>query len=182
MSLDQAVSDEISPNEIKNKDFKKIMWGYAPEQVVEFLEQVSKAWERVQKQEKEIIKRMSELENTINHFQAKEDEVAQIREMAQSDADAIRKEAGKEAERILKEVEGRADNIKAKTEEWLAEVIAKVEETERRKENFMRAFRSALDSHYELLQKEQKDSSEPISLQLDQFLKTNLVSGNEVRM
>lgn len=177
----QGISQEITPNEIKNKEFKKTMMGYSPEQVVEFLEKVSKVWERVQKQEKEYLKRIDDLEYVIAEYQAKEDEVRQIRDMAQNDADAIRKEAGKEGERILKEVEERAQNIKVKTEEWLAEVIARVEETEQRKQNFMRAFRSALDSHYELLQKDQ-DSKEPISIQLDQFLKSNLVSGNESRM
>lgn len=177
----EQISAEISPNEIKNKEFKKIMLGYSPEQVVEFLDKVSKIWERVQKQEKSLLKRIDDLEYTIAEYQAKEDEVKQIREMAQSDAEIIRKEAGSEGERILKEVEERANGIKVKTEEWLCEVIARLEETEKRKENFMRAFRSALDSHYEILQKEQ-DAKEPISLQLDQFLKSNLVSGNESRM
>lgn len=181
MSFVPSISEEINPNEIKNKEFKKVMLGYAPEQVVEFLEKISKVWEKVQKNEKELIRKIDDLETLISEYQAKEDEVRQIRDMAQSDAEAIRKEAGKEAERILQEVEGRADNIKAKTEEWLAEVIAKVEETEKRKANFMRAFRSALDSHYELLKQEQ-EGAEPISIQLDQFLKSNLVSGSNAQM
>jgi cell division initiation protein len=169
----EALSLKLNPTEIKNKEFKKTVLGYSPQEVVEFLDATAKAWERVQKNEKELVEQIEKLKAQVKSWEDRESELNKLREMALNDADTIRKEAIREAEKMFKQVEERAINIKAKTEEWLTKVIAEVEETEKQKASFLNAFRSALDSHYELLKVEEK-TSEPLGAKLNQFLKTSL--------
>ena len=169
----EAMSGKLTPNEIKNKEFKKTMLGYTPQEVVDFLDSVAKVWEKVQKNEKELLARIESLQATIKTWESREQELEKVREIAVHDAESIRKEAVNEAERIFLEVEERANGIRTKTEQWLETVIAKVEEAERQKNNFMKAFRSALDSHYELLRNEEAEA-ESMGAKLNHFLKTEI--------
>lgn len=159
------VSEELSPLDIKNKEFKKTMLGYSPEEVIGFLESVAKLWEKVQKHEKELTHRIERLEQTIQAWQARESDLDKIRE-------EVFKQAAEQANQLLADSEQRAQVIREHTESWLTEVLQEVEEVERRKNNFITAFRSALDSHYEILKSDQI-GQEPIALKLNAFLKAS---------
>lgn len=171
--LPKAQSADLTPNDIKNKDFTKAMLGYAPKEVVTFLDATAKAWERVQRHEKELLDRIHSLHQEILQWKSREGEIERLKEKVALEAQAIRDEAQKLAEKRFAEVEIRANAIRVKTEEWLETVIAEVVEAERQKLNFMTAFKSALDSHYELLRNE-RAQSEPLSQKLTQFLKTTM--------
>ncbi|MBM4303622.1 MAG: DivIVA domain-containing protein [Deltaproteobacteria bacterium] len=173
----ESLSEKISPTEIKNKEFKKVMLGYSPEEVVEFLDLTAKAWIQVQKKEKELIQKNDSLNAEISHWRQRESEISQIKEDAIKEAETIIQAASQEAETLFKQVEEKAQDIRQKTEEWLAEVINQVEETERRKNSFISAFKSALDSHYEIIKNDQQ-ASEPLSRRLDTFLKSVMQSSS----
>jgi cell division initiation protein len=173
----ESLSEKISPTEIKNKEFKKVMLGYSPEEVVEFLDLTAKAWSQVQKKEKELIQKIDSLNAEISHWRQRESEISKIKEEAIKEAETIIQAASQEAETLFKQVEDKAQDIRQKTEEWLAEVINQVEETERRKNSFISAFKSALDSHYEIIKNDQQ-ASEPLSHRLDIFLKSVMQSSS----
>jgi cell division initiation protein len=166
-----SLSEKISPSELKNKEFKKVMLGYSPEDVVSFLDQTAKAWTQVQKREKELIQKIESLNAEISHWRQRESEINKIKQDAIREAEAIIEAGSEEATKLFKQVEDKAQDIRQKTEEWLAEVINQVQETERRKSNFITAFKSALDSHYELIKNDQ-ELTEPLSKRLDTFLKS----------
>jgi cell division initiation protein len=166
-----SLSEKISPSELKNKEFKKVMLGYSPEDVVSFLDQTAKAWTQVQKREKELIQKIESLNAEISHWRQRESEINKIKQDAIREAEAIIEAGSEEATKLFKQVEDKAQDIRQKTEEWLAEVINQVQETERRKSNFIIAFKSALDSHYELIKNDQ-ELTEPLSKRLDTFLKS----------
>lgn len=168
-----ALSSKLSPNEIKNKEFKRTMWGYSPKEVIEFLDTTAKTWEKVQKHEKELLAKIEQLKEEIKSWQLREHQIAKIHEKALKDAEQIRMEATNQAENIFKEVEERANQVRVKTEEWLANVIAEVEETERQKANFMNAFKSALDSHYALIEEDKEAGS--LGSKLNHFLKAEVI-------
>jgi len=154
----QTTSFELTPAEIKNKDFKKVMLGYSPEEVVGYLDQVAKLWEKIQKREKDFLQVIEKYETELKAWSQKKDEFQLLRE-----------EAKKEAEKIIEAAEKRSQEIRQGTESWLANVLSDVEEVERRKQNFITAFRSALDSHYEILKTEEK-SQESLTTRLQQYL------------
>ncbi|MFM8269135.1 MAG: DivIVA domain-containing protein [Pseudomonadota bacterium] len=156
-----AASHELSPAEIKNRDFKKTMLGYSPEEVVGFLDQVAKVWEKVQKKERELIGQINDLKAEIKGWENKQDELAKLQELAKL-----------EAQKIVNEAELRSQEVRQKTEQWLTEVLEEVQQVEKRKANFITAFRSALDSHYEILKTEQSDSG-PLTDKLHAYLKNS---------
>jgi len=171
----ESLSNRISPDELKTKEFKKVMMGYSPEEVVAFLDQTAKTWIQVQKRERDLIQKIELLNTEISQWKKREEEIVKIKQDAIQEAQQIRELGAKDAEKLLRQVEEKAQDIRVKTEEWLAEVINKVQETERQKNNFMTAFKSALDSHYDLIKNDQ-ELAEPLTHQLDSFLKTVMQS------
>jgi len=167
----ESLAEKISPTELKNKEFKKVMRGYCPEEVVSFLDQTAKAWIQVQKREKDLLQKIESLSAEISHWRQREAEIAKFKQDAIKEAAQIKEDGAKEAEKLLHQVEEKAQEIRGKTEEWLAEVINRVQETERQKTNFMTAFKSALDSHYELIKQDQQ-IAQPLTHELDAFLKS----------
>jgi|LakMenEpi03Aug12_release.lakeMendotaPanAssembly.Ray.scaffolds.fasta_scaffold35875_4 cell division initiation protein len=156
----KALSSQLSPTEIKNKDFKKTMLGYSPEEVVGFLDSVAKLWEKIQKKEKDLLSTISQLEGEISNWEKRKGELEQIKEAAIA-----------EAKTIIESAEERSNQIRKNTENWLATVLQEVEEVERRKKNFVTAFRSALETHYEIL-KTEESKNESLSLRLNEYLRS----------
>src|SRR5947209_1140683 len=93
----EALSEKISPQEIKNREFKKTALGYSPREVVDFLDSIAKSWERVQKHERELIEKIRVLNEEVNRFRHQEQEIAKLREGALKEAQAIRDEGAREA-------------------------------------------------------------------------------------
>lgn len=166
----EPVSLKLTPNEIKNQEFKRTAWGYSPKEVVGFLDATAKTWEKVQKQEKEMVQEIERLKEEIRSWELRETQINKIHEKALKDGELMREEATRQAEMLFREVEEKANQVRQKTEDWLAEVIAEVEETQRQKTNFLTAFKSALDSHYALIDADQKET-EPLGAKLNRFLK-----------
>lgn len=175
VKIPQAVSPKLTPTDLRNKEFKRALWGYSARDVVEYLELTAKGLEKWQRQEKEMGEKIQSLNEEILRWKGREGELAKHREKALVEAEEIKNQAAEEANRIFKEVEERANSIRQKTEEWLENVIAQVEETERQKSSFVNAFRIALESHYEILKKDQ-ENEEPLGSRLNQFLKSTLSS------
>lgn len=173
----QALTQKLTPTEIKTKDFTRTVWGYNPKEVVEFLDATAKTWEKVQKHERELLEKIQGLSDELVKMRGREGEMDKLREKALHDAELIREEAQNNAAKMFQEVEDRANSIRVKTEEWLETVIAEVTETERQKLNFMTAFKSALDSHYAILKSEQEET-EPLTQKLNLFLKSTMSQGS----
>jgi len=172
----QSTSFELTPAEIKNKDFKKTMLGYSPEEVVGFLDQVAKLWEKVQKRERDLNNQIDQLKNEIKSWENKKTDLDKLQAMAKADAQKIIALAQEEAQKILVESEIRSQEVRKNTETWLTEILEEVQEVEKRKANFIIAFRSALDSHYEILKTEQT-AQDSLTHKLHAYLKNPRVSG-----
>jgi len=165
-----GVSNQLSPLEIKTKDFTRSVWGYSPEQVVDFLDKVAKSWECVQVQEKRLLDEIGSLNQELLRWKQKEQHLGQLRDEALKEAQTIIEKAQQDAGVMLAQVEDKALGIRQKTEKWLEDVLDEVEVVERQKSNFTTALRSALDSHYELLNSESSGEGS-LSDRLNQFLK-----------
>ena len=176
--IPEALSLKLTPNEIKNREFKRTAWGYSPKEVVGFLDTTAKTWEKVQKHEKELVTIIESLKDEIRAWELRENQIAEIHKRALKDAERMREEATNQAEKIFKEVEETANQVRRRTEEWLASAIAEVEETERQKMNFMNAFKSALDSHYALIKTEEV-STESLGSKLNRFLKAQMTEASD---
>lgn len=164
---------EWTPEEIRGQRFRGV-FGYSKKEVREFLATLSKRWSVLRQREQEQGRRLAELEKEVANWRAREQELTVLLQSAQAEAARLREEAKTEAQGLLLETEVKAGSIRKRTETWLEEVIAKVEETQRQKQNFLTAFRSALDSHYELIKEEEQDQ-EPLTARLAEVLRERKV-------
>jgi DivIVA domain-containing protein len=166
----EPTSEAIGPTEIKNKEFKRTVWGYAPQEVVDFLDVTAKAWERVQRHEKEMLDEIRSLRMEIDRWKAREAEVNEINRQAQLDAEELLQETKKEADLLFAQARNKAEEVRQQTEAWLAKVISEVEDMERKREHFVAAFRTALDQHYHLLEEDGGPLKKPFETRLDRFI------------
>ncbi len=154
-----AFQSEWTPDEIKGQNFRGSLFGFSKREVRDFLRLVSKLWVRMLDHQQILGQRIVRLETELASFHAREKEITDRKIQAEA-----------EAAKLLKETEEKAESIRDRTEAWLEEVIAKVEETQRQKQNFLTAFRSALDSHYALIKTEEEDQ-EPLASKLSVVLR-----------
>lgn len=168
---------KLSGSDIRKKEFEKSFRGYSTTEVQEYLEMLGGCWDRMLKQERDLLSALQSVHQDLEAWKAKEGELAKLKEEAMVSAEEIRQKAAQEASQKAQEAEECVTRLRERTEAWLEDVIAKVEETQRRKSNFVTAFRSALDSHYELLQQEQGQDA-PLSEQLSALLRGESLSSH----
>ncbi len=160
---------EWTPDEIKAQNFRGGLFGYSRKEVRDFLRLMGKLWSRMLDHQQELTVRLHSLETEVAGWRSRDADIKAQRERALAEAQNIRELARIEAEKLMAETEERADAIRNRTENWLESVIAKVEETQRQKQNFITAFRSALDSHYELIKND--TDGEPLTAGLSEVLR-----------
>ena len=178
MDCEDRVSDQLTPVDIKNREFKKTLWGYSPHEVILFLDSVAKTWERVQAREQQLQAKLLAIGNELDSWKNKERELELIRASALGEAEKIRAAATDHGKKLLEEARQQSMAIQGKTQDWLAVVIAELQTTERRRQKLAEELRQKLDEHFSLL--ETKNGAErPLEEQLAQFLdsrKENQVS------
>ena len=89
----------ITPLEIENKKFsKKTLNGYDPEEVDDFLDELTKDYESLYRQSTENQSEIDNLKGKLEHYSQIESTLQSTLLMAQSAADEVKKAAQKEAE------------------------------------------------------------------------------------
>lgn len=101
----------LSPIDIHNKEFTRGFRGYNEDEVNDFLDQVIKDYEIALRANKEMEKKIEELNERIDHFGNIENSLNKSLIIAQETAEELKSNAQKEAKLIVKEAEKNADRI-----------------------------------------------------------------------
>jgi len=96
---------KLTPLDIRHKEFKRGMRGYADVEVDEFLDEVADEFERVFKDNIDLGERVETLESQVSGYKRIEDTLQKTLVSAQASADELRQNSGKEAQLILHEAE-----------------------------------------------------------------------------
>jgi len=149
---------DLTPLDVRNKrgDFKKLLRGYDPQDVDIFLELVAERLEAVVRDNLRLRERSELLQQQVNSQSGREHAVqealvtaqelrADIREQAQRESDHILHEATTEARRLAAESEAEARTLLRDTERRLEQASDALEEMERRRTRFLKAFRQLLE-------------------------------------
>ncbi|MCB0406074.1 MAG: DivIVA domain-containing protein [Bdellovibrionales bacterium] len=151
----ESLSTQLTPIQIRTKEFNKLRRDYTPKVVAVFLESLSAQWEAKNNEERKLLNKIKLLEEDLKEWKDREDKIIQLREGAKIKAQEIEAQASRDASLFLKSVQDRAEQIRRKTEEWLERVIAEVDKTETRKRQLVEALKATLDEHYAILSDEQ---------------------------
>ena len=148
----------ITPLDIENKRFsKKTLNGYDPEEVDEFLDELTKDYTI-------IYKKISDSEKEVEDLTAKMEKYTQIEStlqntllMAQSAADEVKNAAQKQADQIIREAESSARQATNNIDIQINEKRKELEEITKQFDVYKAKMESLLISQLELLKEVNKD-------------------------
>ena len=102
---------KLTPLDIRHKEFKRGMRGYADVEVDEFLDEVADEYERLFKENIDLSERVESLEGQVGGYKRIEETLQKTLVSAQASADELKVNANKEAELILHEAELKARQL-----------------------------------------------------------------------
>jgi DivIVA domain-containing protein len=173
---------DLTPLDVRNKrgDFKKLMRGYDPQEVDVFLEITAERLEELVRENIVLRERSESLERQVGAQTGREQAVqealvtaqelrADIHTQAQREADHLVRESETEARRLAAEAEANVRNLLRDAECRLELGRDALEEMERRRIRFLKAFRQLLERELDGVEVEEERApleNRPIDLDL----------------
>ncbi|MBB6631248.1 DivIVA domain-containing protein [Clostridium algidicarnis] len=155
---------KITPMDISNKEFKKVLRGYDSEEVDEFLDKIVEEYEVLFKENAILKEKMSVMDDRIDHYSNIENTIQNTLVLAQNAAEQAKKSAQKEADLIVRNSNETAQKILDKAH---SDVIRVNDEYERLKQDFIRfrvKFRSFMNVQLETFDDLEKDFAKNYNL------------------
>ena len=143
---------KLTPLDIRHKEFKRGMRGYADVEVDEFLDQVADEYERLFKENIDLQERVESLEEKVAGYKRIEDTLQKTLVNAQASAEEQKQNANKQAQLVLQDAELKSRQLvnEAYSErQAIEQSLAKLRSAE---EDFRFKFRQLLDGYQRQLQ------------------------------
>ena len=147
---------DLTPLDVRKKrgDFGKGLRGYDPQEVDTFLELVAERMEVLVQENVAFRGRVGELEETVVAQQGREQAIQDALVTAQELRQDVKKQAHREANLLEREAQGKIDLMIGESEKLLSEHRAALQELERKRERFLKAFRSLLERELDTVEVE----------------------------
>ena len=148
----------ITPLDIENKRFsKKTLNGYDPEEVDEFLDELTKDYSTIYKKVNENDKELEELRSKLENYTRIESTLQNTLLMAQSAADEVKSAAQKQADQIIREAQNTAKEATNSIELQIAEKQKELDDLSKQFDVYKAKMESLLISQLELLKEVNKN-------------------------
>ena len=148
----------LTPLDIENKKFaKQMVNGYNVDEVDDFLDELTKDYEKLYKESTESKSRIEELSSNVDKYKNIETTLQSTLMMAQTTAEEVKNVAQKEAEQIIRDAQ---NDAKAKVEELnnqLYEKQREIEDLKKQMDVYKAKMEALLISQLELLKDVNKD-------------------------
>lgn len=130
---------KITPLEIRQKSFERVLRGYDKDEVNAFLQHLSQEWERTQDDVKEMrikfehaereVVKLREVENTLYRtLKTAEDTGANVVEQANKSAELLLRESQMKADAMINEAKTKARNVIEEAEQTTRQLLEEMEE------------------------------------------------------
>lgn len=143
----------ITPNEISNKDFKRVFRGFDIDEVEEFLEQVVDDYEKIYKENLSLKEKITSLNEKIEHYSNIESTLQNTLVLAQKAADQAKDNSKRDSELIIKDAQETANSIIRKAEEHVLEITKEHEMLKQQYTMFKSRFEGMLRAQLDALEK-----------------------------
>jgi cell division initiation protein len=147
----------LTPMEIHNKEFKKVMRGYKEEEVDEFLDKVVTDFERLYRENGELKDKLSLINDKVDSYSLMEKTLQNTLVVAQTTAEEVVVNARKKSEVIISEGEEQAKRIVEEANKNVIDVHREYENLKKEVQIFKTRFRTLLESELEVLNVSLKD-------------------------
>jgi cell division initiation protein len=142
---------KLTPLDIRHREFKRAMRGYADVEVDEFLDEVADEFERVFKENIDLRERVEALEEQVARYHRMEETLQKTLISAQASADELKQNSSREAQLIVNEAELQARQLvnEAYTErQSIEQATARLRSSE---QDFRFKFRQMLQGYLQLI-------------------------------
>jgi cell division initiation protein len=147
----------LTPMEIHNREFKKVMRGYKEEEVDEFLDKVVTDFEKLYRENGELKDKLSVINEKVDSFSLMERTLQNTLVVAQTTAEDVVLNARKKSELIIKEAEEQAKRIVEEANSSVTDIHREYENLKKDSQVFKTRFRTLLESELESLNENIKE-------------------------
>jgi cell division initiation protein len=141
---------QMTPLDIRNKEFSKGIRGYQCGEVEKFLETVSQEFESAYTENFELREKTKGLEVEISHYRQIENTLQQTLVLAQQTAEEVKKTARHEAALLLREAEHDKLSKVSETQVILEDIKEEIQGLSKRRDLLRTQLRSFLLAHLDL--------------------------------
>ncbi|WP_027632878.1 DivIVA domain-containing protein [Clostridium hydrogeniformans] len=148
---------KLTPMDINNKEFKRGIRGYNPEEVDEFLDKIVEDYESLFKENSVLKEKMAAMNERIEHYTKVESTIQNTLVLAQNAAEQAKSVAQKESDMLLRNANDTAQRILDKAHN---DVMQVTEEYDRMKQEFIKfraKFRNFMQIQLETFDDLEKD-------------------------
>jgi len=142
---------KLTPLEIRNQEFRKALRGLDPVEVQTFLEMVSEHYEEILEENKNLNRRIVELETRLQDFQENEKNLRETLLNVQEVKKQSEESSRRQADLIIKEAEIKAMEVLETARKQTRQIREEVNWLKSQKESFINRLRHILVSQIELL-------------------------------
>lgn len=151
----------ITPLDIENKKFsKQVLNGYSVEEVDDFLDELTVAYEKLYKEVTENKGKTEQLTQDLTKYQSIETTLQNTLLMAQTTADEVKKTAQKQADAIIAEAQGKAKEAVSNIEGQIILKQKELDDLQKQLDIYKAKMESLLISQLELLKESVKDNND----------------------
>ena len=155
---------KLTPMDINNKEFKRGLRGYNPEEVDEFLDEIVADYEELYRENANLKEKLDNVNEQIEHYAKIESTIQNTLLLAQNAADQAKSTAEKEAELVVKSANETAQRIVDKAHN---DVIQINDEFDRIKQEFIKfrnKFRNFINIQLETFDDLERDLNKSYSI------------------
>jgi cell division initiation protein len=148
---------QLTPMEINNKEFKKVLRGYNPEEVDEFLDKITEDYEEIFRENKILKEKLSNINDKVDHYSKIENTIQNTLLLAQNTAEQAKTNAQKEAEIIVKNANQTAQRILDKAHNDVIQINDEFETTKQEFVKFRAKFRNFMNTQLQTFDDLERD-------------------------
>lgn len=142
----------LTPLDIENKKFSKQMVnGYNVDEVDDFLDELTKDYEKLYKENNEVKSKLETMEESVDKYKNIEATLQSTLMMAQSTAENVKSVAQKEAEQIIKDAQIEAKKSVDELNMQITEKLKELEAVKKQMDLYKAKVEAVLISQLELL-------------------------------
>jgi|LSQX01.1.fsa_nt_gb cell division initiation protein len=142
----------LTPRDIHEAKFKRILRGYDPEEVDKFLERVVLEYSQVYDENQNLRKKIAELEEQIASYSRLHDSIDEVLRTAQQNAKALQESSAKQAESMIASAKLEAERIQKEAEATLARRKVVLQQLMEKEQIFRTQLETYVRSFLEFLQ------------------------------
>lgn len=152
---------KIVPIDIAHKTFSRRFTGFSPEEVTDFLHQVSEQMEELIRERNELKEALREKELNLLEFKEKDDLLKNTLKTATKMAEKLQSDAEREVKLILNDAHQKADIIIRDSRESLRRVYQEVTDLKKIRMQFEHNLRAMIESHLTMMEQGHKIMPSP---------------------